>query len=229
MSKRNLAYKAIPELNSLSGLPATADSFLVFDDSAQETKKAASNLVKTNSSGWNDLLFSGVALGRGSTPPDLEVFRDGLEQYAFNGVATMEEAFLEIHILHDYKIGTKIYPHVHWSHKVASPTGDVVWQLEYSVAKGHSGGVFPASTTIELIETAGAQYTHQLIEASLAQAIPATNLEADTVILCRIFRDPTHASDTFADDAFLLQIDFHYESDLIMTNEKTSPFTKSQL
>ncbi len=229
MSKRHLAYKAIPELGSLSSLPATADSYLVFDDSAQETKKVASGSVKSNSVGWNDLLFSGVALGRGSSPPDLEVFIGGIEQYAFAGITTMEEAFFEIHILHDYKVGTVIYPHIHWSHKIASPTGSVVWQLEYSVAKGHSGGVFPASTTIELIETAGAQYTHQIVEADVADAIPATNLEPDSVILCRIFRDFAHASDTFEADAFLLQIDFHYESDLILTNEKVSPFTKAQV
>ncbi len=227
MSRRDLAYKAISELNSLSGLPATADSFLVFDDSAQETKRAASDLVKTNSTGWNDLLFSGVSLGFGSSPPDLEVFRDGLEQRAFVGTGVLvEEAFFEIHVLHDYKIGTSIFPHIHWSHKIGSPSGDVVWQLEYSVAKGHSGGVFPATTTVELTQTAAAQYTHQIIEGA---AIPSTNLEADTVILCRIFRDPAHASDTFENDAFLLQIDFHYESDLILTNEKTRPFTKSQV
>ncbi len=230
MSKRNLAYKAIPELNELISLPDTEDVFLVFDDSVQETKRVSSDKVKTNSTGWNDFLFSGIFIGKGAAPPDLETFRGGLKQNAFVGTGVLvEEGFFEIHILHDYKVGTKIYPHVHWSHKIGSPSGNVVWQIEYSVSKGHSGGVFPAPTTIELVQAAGVQYEHQIIETVEGDAIASTNLEADSVILGRIFRDPAHASDTFENDAFLLQIDFHYESDLIMTDEKERPFTKSQI
>ncbi len=224
-----MAYKGIEELEELAADPASEDFYGILDASKNRAKKISSSRIKSNSTGWNDYLFSGLSLGFGASPPDLEVFRDGIQQRAFVGTGVLvEEGFFDIHVLHDYKEGTKLYPHVHWSHKIGAPSGSVVWQIEYLIAKGHSGGVFGASTTIELIEVAGVQYTHQLIETEIGDAIDASLIEPDTLILGRVFRDPAHASDTFENDAFLLQIDFHVESDLIMTNEKVRPFTKSQ-
>jgi hypothetical protein len=178
-------------------------------------------------SGWNDYLTSGLQLPKGgANQPTLKEFRDGIYQLAFNGTTTAEESWTEFHILHDYEIGTKIYPHIHWSHNIAVPSGDVAWQIDYSVSKGHSGGTFPAPTTISLVETAGAQYTHQIIETSEGNAIPSTNLEPDSIIMMRIYRDPADGADTFENDAFLLFIDLHVECDGKLTNEKVSPFTK---
>jgi hypothetical protein len=179
-------------------------------------------------SGWNDYLAPGLNLPRSAgSAPAIKPFRGNLNALAFAGNTGTEETWCSIHILHDYKPGTKIYPHVHWSHDTASPSGDVKWQIEYSVAKGHSGGVFPAATTISLIQTAEAQYTHQIIETSDGDAIDATNLEPDTVILFRLFRDANDGADTFENDAFMLYLDIHLESDRILTNEKVSPFTKT--
>ena len=179
--------------------------------------------------GWNDYLTSGLGLPKGgANQPILKDFRNGLYQLAFTGVGgTAEESWVEFHILHNYKDGTKVYPHVHWSHNNASPSGDVVWKIDYSVSKGHSGGIFPAPTTISLQETAEAQYTHQIIETSEGNAIPATNLEPDSVIIMRVYRDPADGNDTFEDDAFLLFVDLHVECDGRLTNEKVRPFTKA--
>ena len=180
--------------------------------------------------GWNDYLTSGLALPKGgANQPTLKEFRDGIYSLAFTGTgSTAEESWTEFHILHDYKFGTKVYPHVHWSHNNASPSGDVVWKVDYSVSKGHSGGAFPAPTTVSLQQTAAAQYTHQIIETSEGNAIAATNLEPDSIILIRIYRDPTDSNDTFEDDAFLLFIDLHIEADGNLTHEKVSPFTKAE-
>jgi hypothetical protein len=176
--------------------------------------------------GWDDYTINGLDINiRGANPPDFEVFRDSIQGNAFIGTGvTVEQGFGSIHILHDYKAGTDIYPHVHWSHKIGSPSGDVVWQMAYTLARGFSQGVYPTETTITFTETAGPQYTHQIIES--AAVIPAGNIEPDTLIKFRIFRDPAHANDTFENDAFLDQIDFHYESDGRRTNEKEAPFTK---
>jgi hypothetical protein len=179
-------------------------------------------------SGWNDYLSPGLTLPRtGANAPTISTLRGNLQALAFAGNTGIDETFCSIHILHDYKDGTKIYPHVHWTHNNATPSGDVKWQIEYSVAKGHSGGAFPAATTISLTETAGAQYTHHVIETSEGDAIDATNIEPDTVILFRLFRDADDGADTFADDAFLLYLDIHFESDRILTPEKVNPFTKT--
>lgn len=179
-------------------------------------------------SGFNDYLNSGLNLPRvGALAPTIKTYRGNIDQLAFTGVTTVNETFANIHILHDYKAGTKIYPHIHWSHIIGSPSGDVKWNIEYSVSKGHSEGTFPAPTTISVVQTAGAQYAHQISEVSGGDAISATNLEPDSVIQFRVYRDPGDGEDTFANDAFLLYFDCHFESDRILTNEKVSPFTKT--
>ena len=180
------------------------------------------------SGGWNDFLMPGLTLPRtAANAPAIATFQGNIEQLAFqNGGAQPRESWSAIHILHDYRIGTKIFPHIHWSHNNATPSGDVKWQIEYSVSKSHSGGTFPAATTISLIQTAGVQFEHMLVETSTANAIAADNLEADSVILFRIFRDSGDGEDTFADDAFLLYLDIHFQSDLTLTNEKIRPFSK---
>ena len=181
-----------------------------------------------NTSGWNDFLMPGVNLPRtAANAPAIATFQDNIKALAFQNAGNQpRETWSLIHILHDYRTGTKIFPHIHWSHNNATPSGDVKWQIEYSVAKGHSGGAFPAATTISLIQTAGAQYTHHIIETSTDDAIAATNVEPDTVIMFRLFRDSGDDADTFADDAFLLFFDIHFQSDLTLTNEKVRPFTK---
>ncbi|KKK79387.1 hypothetical protein LCGC14_2834030, partial [marine sediment metagenome] len=116
--------------------------------------------------GWNDFLMPGLTLPRtAANSPAITTFQGNIEQLAFqNGGAQPRETWSAIHILHDYRTGTKIFPHIHWSHNNATPSGDVKWQIEYSISKGHSGGTFPAATTISLIQTAGAQFEHMLIE-----------------------------------------------------------------
>lgn len=178
--------------------------------------------------GFNDYLSPGLTLPRtGANAPAVKTFRGNLQALAFGGATGVDETWISIHILHDYKDGTKLYPHVHWSHNNASPSGDVSWKIEYSVAKGHSGGVFPSTTSFALTQTADAQYTHHIIETGDGDAIDATNLEPDSVILFRVYRDAGDGADTFGDDAFLLYFDMHFTSDRILTHEKVSPFTKT--
>jgi hypothetical protein len=154
------------------------------------------------------------------------LFRDGLYLPAFTGVGIQANyVYCAIHIQHDYMPGTPLYPHVHWSHINAAPSGDVKWNFEYSVSKGHSVGTFGASTTVSKVQTAAAQYTHHIAEVADGDVIPATNVEADSVVLIRLFRDPSDGADTFADDAYLVAIDLHYKSQMCLTNEKASPFT----
>jgi len=178
--------------------------------------------------GWNDFVIDALALPQAhATAPSLTTFRGNIQALAFIGTGVnIKETWCSVHVLHDYKMGTNLYPHIHWSHIIAAPTGNVNWQLEYSVSKGHSVGTFPSTTTLSLVQAAGPQYTHQIIETSDANAIPSVNIEPDSLIMFRIFRDPADPLDTFEDDAYLLQIDVHYQRDGFFTNEKVSPFTK---
>lgn len=177
--------------------------------------------------GFNDYTIAADSLPLAhATAPTSKVFRGGIFLPAFTGTGgNLKEVFASVHIQHDYLPGTKVFPHIHWSHIIESPSGDVKWSFEYSVITGFSSGVFPASTTVSVTETAGTQYAHQISEVSEGDAIPSTNLEPDSVVVIRLFRDPTDGSDTFENDAFLINVDLHYQSRLTYTNEKVRPFT----
>lgn len=172
--------------------------------------------------GWDDINVSGLSLEKtGPNQPSVSNYRDNINLLAFDN-STMNEGWTTIHIPHEYEPGTTIFPHVHWTHNNGSPSGNVAWKLEYTVAKGFGLGTFGASTTISATSTADAQYVHTIEE--FATGIPSTNLEPDSTILVRVYRDA--GSDTFGDDAFLIALDIHFECDGRRTNEKDSPFTK---
>ena len=172
---------------------------------------------------YSDYLVGGTAVAtRGAAAPDFANLRDGLYLYAFDGAAAAEEVFFTVHILHDIKQGTTPTFHVHWTHNNASPSGDVKWQLEYTMAKGYETQAFGASTTLTSTQTASSQYYHHITPDDMS--LDTTNMEPDSLILCRLYRDPTDAADTFADDAFLIQVDMHYERDKNGTKERNRPF-----
>ena len=176
-----------------------------------------------NTLGWSDYLAS-LSSGKvaGANVPTWSNYRDGINAYSFSASAT-NEVWITFHINHDYQDGSKVYPHVHWSPNTTS-TGVVRWGVEYTVQKGHQQGAFPASTTIYLEDTisSDSQYQHRIIEASDAQAFDA--YEADTLVLCRVFRDGGHANDTFPDAVFGLMADLHVQIDKLATPNKTAPF-----
>lgn len=98
-----------------------------------------------------------------------------------------------------------------------------------AVAKGHQQGAtstFGATTTVYVEQTVStnSQYQHFIAETSLADAIPSTNLEPDSVILIRFFRDSAHANDTFPDAVMGMFGDIHYQTSTISTLNKTPNF-----
>ena len=174
--------------------------------------------------GWNDLtadLSAGKAVG--ANAPTWATYRDGISAYSFDA-GTMNEIWIVFHVLHDYAVGSKVYIHIHWSPNTTS-TGVVRWGVEYTAQKGHNQGAFPATTTIYLEDTVASndQYGHRIIEMSDTQAFSA-NLETDSLILCRIFRDAANAADTFPDAVFGLTADVHYQVDKEVTPGKSPPF-----
>jgi hypothetical protein len=187
------------------------------------TKKIKSTNMKLV--GYDDVPFIIDTIpNTGVSAPTISNFRGGITKTTFSGSGTqLHEIFGTLHIPHSYVPSTPISLHIHWSHVVSSPSGSVVWQLEYTIAKGFSSETFAATTTIALTQAAGAQYLHHIIESS---DITSTSIEADSIILLRIFRDPAHASDTFTGDAYFLQADAHIKVDNRATNEKVRPFTK---
>lgn len=166
-----------------------------------------------NATVWDDLRIPGLSVKTGASAPDLAAFlgAGSLLVLAFDGAATLEQCYFTAQLPHSYKEGTNLYPHVHWTPTTAD-AGDVVWQLEYSWV--NVDGTFGASTTIETAAAAagGTAWVHK--KTSFA-AITGASKTISSMLVCRLFRDPAHASDTYTHDAAFLEVDFHYEIDTV--------------
>jgi hypothetical protein len=136
-----------------------------------------------------------------------------------------QEVYFTIQIPHGYKVGSDIFPHVHWTTATGTPSGtNVVWGLEYTASA--IGGNFPVTNTLtsnSIIPVIGSPSgTGQHLITSLG-AISGTGLGISTVLVCRLFRATSNVSDTFANEVGLLGIDFHIEKD---TEGSRSEFSK---
>lgn len=179
-----------------------------------------SDLNRRTRLGWRDNVVPlDVQVGNPDAPA-LNLFRDGIHAYNFFA-GQMSEAFASFHIDHDYALGTPIYPHIHWAVQ-GTQTGTIRWGVEYTLAKGHGQMAFGPTTTVYVEQSSdGTAYKHYIAEVSDANTIPGTNVEADTLILCRFFRDGEHANDTLDADAFVFCVDLHYQAD-----KATTPFKR---
>lgn len=180
---------------------------------------------------WDDLRVPVLSTKLGGTKdPDLgKVFDDGsgsqgVFSYLFSAT-TEEELYFMVQVPHGWKYETAIHPHVHWIPTVNGSAGQKVsWGLEYVV--GAIGEVF-GNTTIVYADT---PYNDETLVANKHYLtefpdISMTGIDSvSAMILCRVFRDATGAggTDDYANDVALLEIDFHYESDRIGSDNEYS-------
>lgn len=178
---------------------------------------------------WKDLIGQVIVRGSGANDPVFELVTGSTNMWAYSfSASTMMQFWTAFHIGHDYAPGTVIYPHVHWFNAAAVPnTGNVRWGFEYAVAKGHSQQAFPyaATTTVYKTQASSAtRYMHAIGEVAIGDAIPATDLEPDSVIHMRIFRHAADAADTCTDKVYALTAGCHYQADTIGTRNKAPNF-----
>ena len=151
----------------------------------------------TNAGGANDPTFAQLLNnGSGSTGIFAWLFPQNLER----------ELFFWAQVPHTWTEGSIIKPHIHWAPTDAT-AGDVVWGLEYTKATPLS--VLPNSTITTVTDsTDTTSLKHQI---ATFPDIVATGDKISTMIGCRLFRDGPNAADTYANDAALLEIDFHFQ------------------
>lgn len=176
--------------------------------------------------GWRDLMGEITVRGAGPNSPDWVVFRDGIHGYGFTKLK-LQEVWQSFHLNHDYAKGTPLLMHIHWA-PITAATGTVRWGFEYTTAKGHAqntDSVFPQTTTIYAEETVGegGQYKHHVSEITELDGI-ALQLEPDTLVLVRAFRDALHVNDTFPDTVVAFQMDAHYQVDRYATERRAPDF-----
>lgn len=178
---------------------------------------------------YSDYLTPTGAIGKGANAPDLEDFRDGIFMNAFAGAGpTTEQGFFTVHILHDILPNTSPTWHIHWAHNIDSgtytaDTAAVKWNVDCSTARGYGIEAFPSVTTVSTTQTAGAQYVHHITNDD--DMVINDTIEPDTMMISRIYRDPADAADTFGYDAFLINVDLHYQIGQIGTPERNRPFS----
>lgn len=170
---------------------------------------------------YNIFVATLYAAKTGGNAPDWQVFRNngsgsvGMYIWAFdnNNASSEDELNLTIQMPHDYKSGSDIYPHVHWS-PLTNGTGVVTWGIEYTWAD--YGTVFSVTTidTSNSESFSNAQNTHML--TSLGTITPSTNQDDISSILCvRIFRNSSASADTYTGKVALLSFEIHYEANTV--------------
>jgi hypothetical protein len=163
----------------------------------------------------------------GSKDPGFSVFKtdgsgsQGVFLYWFDS-SLEEELYFTVQIPHSYKLNTTIIPHVHWTPLVTAdgtPANQAVrWGFEYTWAdKGQTFG----NTTIIYTTTHSPADANVVAGKHYYSALPTLTPTAtagqdiSSMLICRIFRDATSLSDTYENDAGILEFDIHYGIDTI--------------
>lgn len=167
---------------------------------------------------WDDLTVPANSLRLGNTIADYTQYYGSLYLPAFAGTTTPDQAFFATQLPHSYKVGTHIYPHVHWS---PGPSGvgyenkSVAWILDLSW--GNINETFPGATSYSGIDswTTFQNYEHRLVRCvnSGVNYMDGTGKDISSMIVGRIVRQNDRGDDTYTPPAFLLEIDFHYQKD----------------
>jgi hypothetical protein len=179
--------------------------------------------------GWDDLKVPALTTKLfGVSDPDFVVYKTdgagsrGVFLYWFDKLLE-EEVFFIVQLPHSYKQGSDIRPHVHWLPKTTGGAGLFVkWGLEYTWA--NINGVYAANTTIITTDASSSStattsgdniMTIDKHYVSSFPSITGTGKTISSMLICRVFRDATDATDDYDDDAGLLEFDIHFEKDTV--------------
>jgi hypothetical protein len=180
--------------------------------------------ITYNDTMWDDARtpVSSVRL-KGSKDPTWTAWLTNLQILAFSDQAVAgneEEVLFFLQFSHSLKLGTDIYPHVHWVAEDAT-AGTVRWGLEYSWA--NINDAFPSTTTIyvdDAVDTTAAN-THQI--AGFSAIDWSSNDGVSPLLVGRLFRNSSSANDTYTGKwAGLLEFDCHFEIDTPGSKQATS-------
>lgn len=164
---------------------------------------------------WEDMRIAGSNIRPGSTAPQLKAFgpSGSLKVLMFEQNHN-DEAHFEIQMPHSWKVGTLVYPHVHWT-PVSATAGNVVWNLEYAWVS--INGTFGAPSTMSSDATAagGVAWVHKLtrLKAGGLDYIDGAGRGISSMLVGRLYRNAGVGSDTLNADVAFLEFDLHYQVD----------------
>jgi hypothetical protein len=184
-------------------------------------------LLEGDATVWDDIrIVPNIFDVPGNTDPDIISYRPTgsgatFKVYAF---AKGDEGFFTIQFPHDYKVGSNLRAHVHWT---PGPRGNeesgkiVQWRLDYTITS--IGQNFIASQTVPLPGTcSGVDNKHEM---TAEVDISGAGLGISSQMFGRIYRF-NDASDnwvgTGADLPIFIEFDLHYEKDTLGSRTPTS-------
>jgi len=163
---------------------------------------------------WNDLVMPLTSGKRGSNDrPDFDYTNIG---YLFPQNDTAEALYLIAQFPHSYKVGSAIYPHIHYKRTVAGkPTFKIVYAW---TSIGEEVPVFsaPLSLDHEVVDYVSGSI-HQVNNST--DPIDGTGQGLSSIMLIKLYRDDNDV----AGDVLAYQFDVHFEIDTIGSREE---FTK---
>ena len=163
---------------------------------------------------WDDLRTPASSINpAGSAAPPTEDTTVAPGTLLFSAAGLNVVAML-VQLPHNYKEGTTLYPHVHWT-KTTAAAGAVVWQLHYKVAK--IGEVMDANfTTLTASQTTAGTPDTDTAEKHLITAfgtISGDGMQISDMLVCEVSRLGNDGADTYGANARLLEFDIHYQQD----------------
>ena len=189
-----------------------------------EFQSDGSLLFYGNATAFDDIRVPATATKNGgSKDPGFEVWKDngagsqGVFLHWFDN-ATEEELYFSLQVPHNWKTGSALSPHIHWVPKSTGSAGAKVnWGLECNWTDISEAGITTtiaySNTTVQGDATlvAGKHYLTEMTPMT------GTGHTLSSMAVCRVYRDAAGAlaTDSYAADAGLLEIDFHYEVDSI--------------
>jgi len=137
---------------------------------------------------------------------------------AFHGTTTtVQQGESTEEILHSYKEGSDITPHIHWMPEDTG-SGNVKFSLGYRWA--NRTDVLPAETIITVTVAAGG-VANQMMRTDF----PVISGAGKTIggrFIWRVFRDPADAADTYTGHAIALDFGLHFEKDTVGSRQITT-------
>lgn len=168
---------------------------------------------------WDDLR---VTLDNGSNAAQVNSIPgiSGPQLWYFRNDQGVEAMSFQVQLPHTWVEGTTIYPHLHWTPRGNNVSGNVEWNLDYSWVNYDASTVqvFPAVTTSTVVATPASgnfvQSGHYITSLTSGNSgIDGTGKKISSILICRIWRNSSNASDTYNDDAGVLFMDFHIQID----------------
>ena len=213
----------------IHGITAATSRFGSKDNYTDFNREGHQTMVGT-AKPWDDLRVEPIARG-GTNAPTYEKWFDngagsrGVFVYSFlNAVlASEDEVFFNMQMPHGWD-GGPIHMHVHWITKTSEANAKVRWGLEYTwtdIGQVFGNTKLDYQSTDVAGNTGVTVYTHYLTE--FTDITPsATQDGLSSILICRLWRNSSHADDTYTGDAGLLYIDAYYQMNSLGSTDELS-------